>query len=96
IELDKTVTQVFIIPIKTLSESVAIAEKLRKKGIKTEVDLMERNISKNLSYANNMSIPYVLFVGQKELDQKKVKLRNMKTGKEEMLGAEGVIKKLNR
>ncbi len=92
---EKTVTKIFIIPIKTLEESLKITKKLRDSGIKTEVDLMERSISKNLSYANSMKIPYVLFVGERELKQDKVKLRDMKTGKESLVNLKAVIKKLS-
>lgn len=78
----KTLTNVFVIPIKTLDKSLEITGILRKKGVKTEVDLMDRGISKNLSYANSMGIPYVLFVGEREIRDRKFKLRDMKTGKE--------------
>jgi histidyl-tRNA synthetase len=90
----KTVSTAFLIPIKTIKESLKIAREMREKGIKTEIDLMERSIGKNLAYANSLGIPYVLFVGEKELSEKKVKLRDMKTGKEEMLSVDEVIKKL--
>lgn len=94
IKEEKIVTQVFIIPIKALKESVKIAKTLRDNGIKTEVDLMDRSISKNLNYANIMKIPYVIFVGEKELKQKKVKLRDMKSGKEKMLAVKDVPKSI--
>jgi len=84
-ETKKTVTQVLVIPIQTLEESLRIAKKLRDLGIKTEIDLLGRGISNNLSYANSLGIPYVVFVGRQELAKKKVKLRDMKTGKEKML-----------
>ncbi|MBI2656774.1 histidine--tRNA ligase [Candidatus Woesearchaeota archaeon] len=90
----KTNTQVYIIPIKTLNESMKIAQQLRDAGINADIDLMERGPSKNLEYANSLGIPYVVFVGKKELEQDKVKLRDMKTGKEEMLTTKEVIKKL--
>ncbi len=90
----KTVTQVYLIPIKTFDESLKIAQELRKAGIKTDIDLMEKGPSRNIKYANAMNIPYVMFIGPDELKQKKVKLRDMKTGKEQMLSVSGVIKKL--
>ncbi len=90
----KTVTQVYVIPIKTKEKTIAIVQKLRDAGIKTDFDFMERGISKNLDYANTLGIPYVIFVGEKELAEKKVKLRDMKTGIEEMLSVEDVIKSL--
>ncbi|MBN1645374.1 ATP phosphoribosyltransferase regulatory subunit, partial [Candidatus Woesearchaeota archaeon] len=86
----KTVTQLYIIPIGTTKGSLEIAQKLRQKGIKTDIDISSRGISKNLKYANSLNIPYVLFIGETELKQKKVKLRNMKTGKEELISIEKI------
>jgi len=90
-EMKKSVTQIFIIPIKTLNESLKIAENLRKNNIKVDIDLLERGISKNLEYANSLGIPYVLFIGGKELKQNKVKLRDMKSGEEELLTIKELI-----
>lgn len=91
----KSITQVFVIPIKTESESIKISEELRKAGIKTELDLLSRGISKNLAYANSMNIPFAVIIGEQELKQNKIKLRDMKSGKEELLSINETIKKLN-
>ncbi len=93
-EIKKTVTQIYIIPIKTVKESLKIIAQLRDSGINTDMDLNERGISKNLDYASALNIPFVLFVGQKELAEKKVKLRDMKTGNEELLSVDDVVSKL--
>ncbi len=93
-EEKKTVTQVYVIPIGTPKESMAIAQKLRDKGIKVDINISGKGISKNLDYANSLGIPYVIFIGSDELKLKKVKLRDMKTGKEEMISIEAVIKKI--
>lgn len=90
----KTVTQVYIIPINTVMDCLKIAEQLRDAGVKTDIDIVGRGISKNLNYANSLGIPYVVFVGEDELKKKKVKLRDMKTGKEELLSVKDVCKKL--
>ena len=90
----KTNTKIYIIPIKTINESIRIAQQLRDAGINSDIDLMEKGPSKNLEYANSLAIPYALFVGSKELQEGKLKLRNMKTGKEEMIGIDEVIGKL--
>lgn len=92
--LQQTVTRLYIIPINTANECVAIAQELRKAGVNTDMDLMVRGVSKNLEYANRLAIPYVLFVGGDEIKQKKYKLRDMKTGKEEMLDLKGVVKRI--
>jgi histidyl-tRNA synthetase len=91
---EKTVTKAYIIPIKTSAECMRIAEEMRKAGVNTDMDISARGISKNLEYANSLGIPFVVFVGEDELAQKKVKLRDMKTGKEEMLAVKDVAKRL--
>ena len=90
----KSVVKVYLIPIRTEKECVKIAVELRKEGINTDMDLVGRGISKNLDFANSQKIPFVLFVGQKELEQKKVKLRDMKTGKEQLLTMKQAVQKL--
>jgi histidyl-tRNA synthetase len=90
----KSVTKVFVIPIKTQNESLKIVRELRESGINTDVDLLNRGISKNLQFANYYEIPYVLLIGQKEIKQNKVTLRDMKTGKEELVSIETLLKKL--
>ncbi|MBI2656102.1 histidine--tRNA ligase [Candidatus Woesearchaeota archaeon] len=90
----KTNTKVYIIPIKTINESMKIAQQLRDAGINTDIDSSDRGPSKNLEYANSLGIPFVLFVGKKELQENKLKLRDMKTGEEEMAGLEDIKAKL--
>ena len=85
---EKTITQLFIIPIKTLKESMKMAEKFREAGIKTDLDIMGRGISKNLDFANVMGIKYVAFLGGDEVAQNKVKIKNMGTGEENLLSIE--------
>lgn len=92
--VQKTNTKVYIIPIKTINESIIIAQKLRDSGINTDIDLNDKGPSKNLEYANSLGIPFVLFVGKKELQENKLKLRDMKSGEEEMMSVENLIKKL--
>ena len=88
----KTVTQVYIIPIGTFEKSMKIAQKLRNADIKTDIDLSDKGPSKNLKFAGSLGIPYVIFIGEDELKKNKLKLRDMKTGKEKLLTAEEIIK----
>ncbi|MEM3374154.1 MAG: histidine--tRNA ligase [Candidatus Woesearchaeota archaeon] len=88
----KSVVKVFVIPIRTQKKAFEITQELRKNGINADFDLLEKGISKNLDYANSLGIPYVIFVGEKELKENKLKLRDMETGKEENLGLEEVVK----
>ena len=94
--IQKTVTRVYIIPIGTFKESSKIAEELRRENVDVDIDLMERGPSKNLQYADSLGIPYVLFVGKEELKQNKVKLKDMESGKEQMMNAEELVEFLHK
>ena len=52
---------------------------LGREGIKTEVDFSERSLKALMKRANRMQAGYVLIVGDQELDQGAVVLRNMRT-----------------
>ncbi|MFH1399831.1 MAG: histidine--tRNA ligase [Candidatus Woesearchaeota archaeon] len=79
----KSIVEVYVVPIKTTKESIKIVQMLRNAGVKTDFDLAERGISKNLEYADAYGIKYVIIVGQKELEQGAVKIKNMETGVEQ-------------
>ena len=94
-------TDIFITP---LSEEAAfkafeIAGKLRSAGISVEVDLMERNLKKNLEYASRKGVPFIIVLGENELKAGKFKLKDMGSGKEQEFGfadAAGVLKALRK
>lgn len=92
--IKKTVTKVYIIPINTQQQCLELANKLRKSGINTEVDINKKSISKNLDYANYYKIPYVIIIGEDELKKQKYKLKDMEAGKEEFLDEKELIKRL--
>lgn len=83
----RSLTEAFIVPIKDAAPALALVQELRSAGIRAETDIIGRNIGKNLDYANALAIPYVLFLGPEEVKAKKVKLRDMATGKEQLLTA---------
>lgn len=92
----KTKTKVYVVPIKIVDKAIEIIEKIRKAGVNADIDLAGRDLRKNLEYASKMEIPYVLFVGERELKEGKVKLRNMQTGAEDLLKIEDAIDNLQR
>ncbi|MBD3313456.1 histidine--tRNA ligase [Candidatus Woesearchaeota archaeon] len=73
----------YIAPIgdKALRKAEKIADKLRKKA-SVELDLMGRSISKQMGYADRINAKNVIILGDDELKQKVMKIRDMKTGKE--------------
>ena len=60
-------------------------------GIPTDIE-----IEKILNYANKNDIPYVIFYGDEEKEKNCYNLKEMKTGKQEILDKEKLIKILVR
>jgi histidyl-tRNA synthetase len=90
----KSVSKVYVIPLGKIKESLILTQELRKNKIPTSIDLMNRGVSKNLEYANTLEIQYVIFVGEKEIEMKKYKLRDMSSGKEVLLTLKELIEEL--
>ncbi len=72
-----------------------IACGLRKEGISAEIDIMGRDLRKQMDYANKKGACYSIIVGPNEVKAKKYTLRNMKTGKESKLSLESIVRKIS-
>lgn len=94
--IKKSRTKVFICPIQTEKECFEIATKLRSAGIETDMDMMSRGISKNLAYANDFGIPYVLIIGENELKEDKVMLKDLEKGEGSLVSIEEAIKVISQ
>jgi histidyl-tRNA synthetase len=83
----RTDTRVVIASVKPefYKNAVGFASELRKAGIASETDLNERNLRKQLDYANSLGIPFVAIVGEREAREKKVTLRKMSDGTEKLV-----------
>jgi histidyl-tRNA synthetase len=94
----KTKVEVFVATInkEVLKKSLKIIQKLRESGIKTDFDLRERNLTRQLEYANSLGVPFVLIIGEKELKTKKFKLRNMEKKIEKEMELSEIIKFLKK
>ncbi len=80
---------ILITPIKNskdlLKKCLEIGNNLRKNGKIVEVDLMGRRLNKSLNYANATNISKVIIVGEKELNEGNVVIKNMETGEQEIV-----------
>jgi histidyl-tRNA synthetase len=85
--------RVLIISIGQDEKSIKLSESLRKNSIPCLI--MYNKVSKALEFANSYALPYVIFLGADEAKKKKVKLRDMKSGKEEFISENDLIKKLS-
>ena len=79
----KSIAEVLVVPmVQDLTVPIQIATDLRKKGISTEVYLNDKKLKTKMKYADKLEIPYVIVVGEDEINSGIVKIKNMKTGEE--------------
>lgn len=69
----------------TISESLKLAEFLRNEGLKVLVYPEAEKLNKQLKYASQIGVPYVCILGESEISEGKVSLKNMLSGTQEKL-----------
>ena len=79
---------------KELMYSLPWLGALRAKGINAEIYPEPAKMKKQMSYADNKKIPFVAIVGETEMNEGKVMLKNMKTGEQGLASLEEVIEKI--
>ncbi|MCC9166598.1 histidine--tRNA ligase [Pontibacter harenae] len=90
-------TQVLLVQFDKESELYALPllQQLRDAGIASELYPEAAKLKKQMSYADQKNIPYVILIGSEEIATGKLKLRNMQTGEQQDSTLEEVIAKLN-
>ena len=73
-------------------EALKISEMLRTEGIPVEIEVMGRKVAKALEDANRRGIAYVVIVGERELKEGAVTLRNMKRKEQSTVKIEELAK----
>lgn len=79
----KSISDIIIIPMtENLEVPLELATELRNIGINTEVYLNNKKLKAKMKYANKLEIPYVIVIGDDEIQSGKIKVKNMQTGEE--------------
>ena len=78
----------------TYRDSISLTKKLREAGISTELYLEPIRLDRQLKYADRKKIPFVAILGPKEIKEKTVTLKNLKTTKQETISQTKAIQKL--
>ena len=92
---NETISKVLIISMTDNYEMcVKIASKLREEGINTQINIESQKIGKKFKYANNLNVPFVIIIGEDEIKNNVVTLKNMITGEQQTLSLEEVIEKI--
>ncbi|MRT91457.1 histidine--tRNA ligase [Ancylomarina sp. 16SWW S1-10-2] len=71
-----------------------ILARLRAKGVKAEIFPDSAKMKKQMNYANDKHIPFVIMVGEMEMEEGLLSLKDMETGDQIKLTPEALIEKL--
>ena len=86
----------YVVPVGDTAREKAfqIASELRRAGISADVDIMRRNIGKNLKSADSAKARYALIIGDKEMERCSVTLRDLSTGEQVSIAFADLVQKL--
>tara|TARA_A100000171_G_scaffold53082_1_gene76475 strand:- start:9648 stop:11015 length:1368 start_codon:yes stop_codon:yes gene_type:complete len=68
--------------------------KLRKAGVNAELYPDNAKMGKQMGYADKRDIPFVVLAGESEINEERYTLKNMKSGEQETVSADGLLLKL--
>jgi histidyl-tRNA synthetase len=70
---------------KEVAASLPLLAQIRAVGIRAEIYPDSSKMKKQMNYANAKNVPFVAIIGENEMNEGKVTLKNMETGQQEML-----------
>ncbi len=97
IELNQasTLTEVLVVPMGVeIEAAIGVANQLRTAGIIAELYFEETKLDKKISYANKLGIPFVVLIGEDELQSGLLSLKDMASGVQSKLDVSGIINRI--
>ncbi len=92
-ETQKSIAEVLIAPMtENIERALEVSKILRDNGINTEVYLEDKKIKAKFKYADHLQIPYVITIGEDEIENKTVSLKNMENGEQQTISLDEAIK----
>ncbi|MCL2200995.1 MAG: histidine--tRNA ligase [Oscillospiraceae bacterium] len=74
---------VLVIPMTDdRSAAVALATTMREAGLRTQIYSEDKKFKVKVSYADKLKIPYVVFLGEDEIAQEKITVKDMDSGEQ--------------
>ena len=91
-ELNTAPADALILPMtEDLSAAIAFATELRENGIRAQLHCEEKKFKQKISYADKLGIPYVIFLGEDEIQAGVVACKDMLTGEQTKLDPKATI-----
>ena len=80
---------VLVLPMTDdLSPAIAFATRLRSAGVRAQLYTEQKKFKQKMSYADKLGVPFAAFLGEDEIAQNKVSLKDMRSGEQRLLDVE--------
>jgi histidyl-tRNA synthetase len=73
-----------------------VIEGLRRRGIRAETDFLDRSLKAQMRAANRLGAPYAIIIGEQELSNKRLILKDMKEGQQEEMDLDEAVERICR
>ena len=94
-DLPTAPADVLILPMTDdLSAAISLATQLRENGIRAQIHGENKKFKQKISYADKLGIPYVIFLGEDEINAGVVACKDMSTGEQTKLEPEATIARI--
>ncbi|MCC6452909.1 MAG: ATP phosphoribosyltransferase regulatory subunit, partial [Acidobacteria bacterium] len=80
---------------ETVNESLLLAAELRSQGLRVTVYPEADKLGKQIKYADSIRVPFVCVLGESEISEGKVTLKNMRTGEQQTCDRKDAASKIN-
>ncbi len=72
-----------IIPMtENIEYCVSVMTELRQSGVKVQTYFEDKKLKKKMNYANKINVPYAIIIGDNEISDNKLALKNLETGEQ--------------
>ena len=71
--------------------ALPLVQRLRQSGVAAELYPAQAKLKKQLSYADSKGIPYVVLIGQEEMESGLLSLKNMESGEQRRITADDLL-----
>ncbi|MCI9316939.1 MAG: histidine--tRNA ligase [Oscillospiraceae bacterium] len=86
---------VLVLPMtEDLSPAIALATGLRNEGVRVQLYTEQKKFKAKMNYADKVSVPYVVFLGEDEVKEGVVACKDMKTGEQTKLDFQGTLERI--
>ena len=93
--LNTSAADALILPMtEDMAAAIDLARKLRDAGIRTQVYGEQKKFKQKMAYADKIGVPFALFLGEDEIQQGKVSLKDMASGQQELLTHEEAMERI--